>query len=72
MASSRSWKSYRPTYRAREMQTLADWIWAGQSGSVIGLAGAGKSNLLDFVCHRPKVFQSYLPPPGRPGGADPR
>jgi len=61
MASSRSWKSYRSTYRAREMQILADWVWAGQSGSVIGLAGAGKSNLLGFLCHRPEVLQSYLP-----------
>jgi hypothetical protein len=66
MASSRSWKAYRPTYRAREMQTLADWVWAGQSGSVIGLAGAGKSNLLGFLCHRPEVFQSYLPPQADP------
>lgn len=61
MASSRSWKSYRSTYRAREMQILADWVRAGQSGSVIGLAGAGKSNVLGFLCHRPEVFQSYLP-----------
>ena len=61
MASSRSWKAYAPTYRAREMQILAGWILAGQSGSVIGLAGAGKSNLLGFLCHRPEVLQSYLP-----------
>ncbi|MCP4538379.1 MAG: winged helix-turn-helix domain-containing protein [Chloroflexi bacterium] len=66
MASSRSWKSYRFTYRAREMQALADWVWAGQSGSVIGLAGAGKSNVLGFLCHRPEVFQSYLPPQADP------
>ncbi len=66
MTSSRSWKSYRATYRAKEMQTLADWVWAGQSGSVIGLAGAGKSNVLGFLCHRPEVFQSYLPPQADP------
>jgi hypothetical protein len=66
MASSRSWKAYRPSYRAREMQILADWVWAGQSGSVIGLAGAGKSNLLGFLCHRPEVFQSYFSPQADP------
>jgi len=66
MASSRSWKAYAPTYRAREMKTLAAWILAGQSGSVVGLAGAGKSNLLGFLCHRPDVLMSYLPPQADP------
>ncbi len=66
MASSRSWKAYAPAYRAKEMKTLAAWILAGQSGSVVGLAGAGKSNLLGFLCHRPEVLQSYLPPQAGP------
>ena len=38
MALARSWKAYRLAYRAREMQTLANWIRAGVSGSVVGLA----------------------------------
>jgi hypothetical protein len=62
MNSIRSWQAYQPTYRAEQMRTLASWILAGQSGSVIGLAGAGKSNLLGFLCHRPEVLRSYLPP----------
>ena len=40
---------------------LADWIRAGESGSIIGLPGAGKSNLLGFLSHRSEVLQSYLP-----------
>ena len=61
MNSIRSWQAYQSTYRADQMRMLASWILAGQSGSVIGLAGAGKSNLLGFLCHRPEVLRSYLP-----------
>ena len=61
MASKRSWAAYPATYRAREMKIVADWIQAGESGSIIGLAGAGKSNLLGFLCHRPEVMRQYLP-----------
>jgi hypothetical protein len=58
--SSRSWAAYPSSYRAKEIAILAGWIRAGESGSVIGLAGAGKSNLLGFLCHRPEVIRSYL------------
>ena len=44
------------------MQILARWILAGEGGSVVGLAGCGRSNLLNFLCHRPEVLRSYLPP----------
>jgi len=66
MAVSRSWKAYRLTYRAEQMKTLANWILAGVSGSVVGLAGAGKSNLLGFLCHRTEALQSYLAPQAGP------
>ena len=56
VASKRAWEAYPPTYRAREMRVLANWIRAGESGSVVGLAGAGKSNLLGFLCHQPQVM----------------
>jgi DNA-binding winged helix-turn-helix (wHTH) protein len=62
MNSIRSWQAYQSTYRADQMRMLASWISAGQSGSVVGLAGAGKSNLLGFLCHRPEALQSYLSP----------
>lgn len=43
------------------MKILAGWITAGESGSVVGLPGSGRSNLLGFLCHRPEVVRSYLP-----------
>jgi hypothetical protein len=60
MATRRSWSAYPATYRAREVERLADWVAAGESSSVVGLPGCGRSNLLGFLCHRPEVFQSYL------------
>lgn len=61
MVSKRAWETYPRTYRAREIEILADWIRAGESGSVVGLAGAGKSNLLGFLCHQPQtIAERYL------------
>ena len=60
MINSRSWVQYSPTYRSREMEILRDWMIRGISGSVIGLPGAGKSNFLGFLCHRPDVLQMLL------------
>ena len=61
MPASRSWSQYRLDYRKREMQILAGWIWTGASGSVVGSAGTGKSNLLGFLCHLPDALEQYLP-----------
>lgn len=59
--SRRAWEKYPQTYRAREMEILADWIRAGESSSIVGLAGAGKSNLLGFLCSQPQVItERYL------------
>ena len=60
MVSKRAWKNYPATYREQEIGILANWIRAGESGSVIGLPGAGKSNLLGFVSHRPDVLEEHL------------
>ena len=43
------------------MKILSGWIMAGESGSVVGLLGSGRSNLLGFLCHRPEVVRAYLP-----------
>jgi len=43
------------------MKILADWIRAGISGTVVGPAGIGKSNLLGFLCQRPDVLRQYMP-----------
>ncbi|MCB0046291.1 MAG: winged helix-turn-helix domain-containing protein [Caldilineaceae bacterium] len=45
-----TWRGHGATYRAAEMRVLTGWIAAGASGMVIGAAGSGKSNLLDFLC----------------------
>lgn len=57
--ANRSWDSYSATYRTEEVETLAEWIRRGNSGSVIGVAGTGKSNLLGFLCHRPEVIHAH-------------
>ncbi|MCL4295857.1 MAG: winged helix-turn-helix domain-containing protein [Anaerolineae bacterium] len=62
MTTNRSWAAYSRSYRSKEMDTLAGWIRSGASGAVVGLTGAGKSNLLGFLCHRPEILQSYLAP----------
>jgi hypothetical protein len=50
---------YTLTYRAAETRQVMDWIKAGQSGCLIGLRGAGKSNFLRFLL-RSDVQQHYL------------
>ncbi len=61
MTTRGAWASYSPTYRAGEMRILASWIASGVSGSVVGPAGCGRSNLLRFLCEHPAALQSYLP-----------
>jgi hypothetical protein len=61
MVEHRGWMTYPPTYCARELRIITGWIQAGISGSVVGPAGVGKSNLLGFLCHRPDALQLYLP-----------
>lgn len=50
---------YTLAYRAAEARQVMDWIKAGQSGSLIGLRGSGKSNFLRFLL-RENVRQHYL------------
>jgi len=52
---------YPPTYRAPQARQVMTWIQAGQSGCLVGLRGAGKSNLARFLL-RPDVRQHYLGP----------
>src|SRR3712207_37525 len=61
MALWDSWSSYAPTYRASERFTLTRWIASGASGSVVGLIGCGRSNVLRFLCQDAPALQSYLP-----------
>jgi len=66
LTENRSWAAYPPTYRSKELKTLANWVSLGESSSVVGLPGCGRSNLLGFMCNRPRVLQSYLPGRSRP------
>jgi hypothetical protein len=50
---------YPLTYRAPEAQQVMNWIEGGQSGCLVGLRGAGKSNFLRFLL-RQDVRQHYL------------
>ena len=61
MTKLRAWRNFPVTYRAEEMQLLAQWILAGEGCSVVGLSGCGRSNLLNFLCHRPEALRNYLP-----------
>jgi hypothetical protein len=46
------WDAYPSDYRAREVQAIVAATQAGECVSVVGLSGAGKSNLLGFLAHR--------------------
>lgn len=55
------WREFPFSYRAEEMKVVAEWLATGESGTVIGLPGAGRATLLGFLCHRPDVLQALLP-----------
>jgi energy-coupling factor transporter ATP-binding protein EcfA2 len=46
------WDAYPADYRAREVSAILAAVRAGECVSVVGLSGAGKSNLLGFIAHR--------------------
>ncbi len=50
------WKTYPSNYRENEVQRIQKAVQAGECVAVIGLSGAGKSNLLGFLANRPEVF----------------
>ena len=50
---STTWASYPANYRSTEVNALAAAVQHGECAAVIGLSGAGKSNLLGFVANRP-------------------
>jgi DNA-binding winged helix-turn-helix (wHTH) protein len=55
-----------PPYRAGEVRTIAGWIASGVSGSVVGLPGCGRSNLLQHLCAQPEALRPFLPPGAGP------
>ena len=50
------WQDFPNTYRAEQVEQIAQWIAAGESGVVLGSSGAGKSNLLGFITARSDIL----------------
>jgi hypothetical protein len=50
------WQTYPETYRQKEVQYILSAVRVGSCVSVVGLSGAGKSNLLGFMAHRADAF----------------
>lgn len=46
------WDSYPADYRSREVQAILSAVQAGECFSIVGLSGAGKSNLIGFLANR--------------------
>lgn len=46
------WESYPTDYRAREVQFILNAVQAGECVAIVGLSGAGKSNLVGFLANR--------------------
>lgn len=46
---------YHSNFRLKEREIILRWIRAGASGSVVGLAGAGKSNLIRYLCRQQEI-----------------
>lgn len=62
MGVSQEWQQFPKTYREAEAKLVASWIAAGESGSVIGFTGVGRTTFLEFLCFRPDVLEHYLAP----------
>jgi hypothetical protein len=59
MHQHHAWVQFSDTYREREVRQLVRWLLAGKNGSVVGLPGCGRSNLLGFLSHRCDVVKRY-------------
>ena len=51
------WARYPSSYRSSEISQILPVLQAGECISIIGLSGAGKSNLLGFLANRQDLFQ---------------
>jgi len=60
MLPARRWSRYHATYRAPQMELVAQWLANGTSCAVVGMAGCGKSNFLGFLSRKPLALSPYL------------
>ena len=56
-----AWDAYPTNYRWREVNVILAAVSAGDCVSVVGLSGAGKSNLLGFIAARADLLGASLP-----------
>lgn len=54
------WATYPADYRAAEVRAILSATRAGESVSVVGLSGAGKSNLMGFLAQRQSTLEHPL------------
>jgi DNA-binding winged helix-turn-helix (wHTH) protein len=54
------WADFPVDYCQEQVRDILGWIRVGESGVVVGMSGAGKSNLLGFLASRPDVVQAHL------------
>lgn len=54
------WDDYPQDYRSSEVQSILTAVRAGECVYVVGLSGAGKSNLMGFLYHRANLGQPDL------------
>src|SRR5260221_12838599 len=52
-----TWDAFPDNYRSTEVLAIQTAVKAGECVSVVGLSGAGKSNLLGYLAHRPASGQ---------------
>lgn len=50
------WDTYPTSYRKNETQKILSAVQSGECVAILGLSGAGKSNLMGFIAHRKDVF----------------
>ena len=55
------WEAYPTDYRRREVDAILAAASAGECVSVVGLSGAGKSNMLGFIAGRAGQISAVLP-----------
>jgi DNA-binding winged helix-turn-helix (wHTH) protein len=59
--SQNPWAEFPKSYCTEDVQTLLSWVAAGESGTIVGWSGTGKSNLLGFLAIRADVTGLHLP-----------
>jgi len=54
------WLLFPDDYRDADVESIAQWLTHGYSGSVIGGSGSGKSNLCGFMYSKPQVLMQHM------------